>query len=96
MKINNVRAKGVASVKAEVINDLTNRGYMATGNKRDMFSMFRACGIVGNIYEGESFTKSFPGKICRGYRYTLRVIITEYYKNSGCDDYIYMVKVIKY
>lgn len=96
MNIDNVRAKGVASVKAEVISYLTNRGYMATGSKRDMFRMFRACGIVGNIYEGESFTKSFPGRIYRGYRYTLKVIITEYYKDSGSDDYIYMVKVIKY
>lgn len=95
IKINDVRSKGVASVKAEVINDLTARGYMATGSTREARRMFRACGFEGKITEGESFFKEFPGNICRGYRYTLKVVITEYYTDSGCDDYIYVVKVIK-
>lgn len=96
IRINDVKSKGVASVNAEVINDLKNRGYMVAGSERSARALLRACGFDGYIYEGESYTRIFPGVCVRGYQYSLKVIVTAFYSDSASSDYAYSVGVIRF
>lgn len=96
IRINNVKSKGVTSVKTEVINDLKNRGYMVAGSERSARALLRACGFDGYIYEGESYTRIFPGVCVRGYQYSLKVIVTAFYSDSASSDYAYSVNVIRF
>lgn len=96
IRINDVTSKGVASVKAEVINDLKGRGYMVAGSERGARALLRTCGITGYIFEGESNTRIFPGVCVRGYQYTLKVVVTAFYADSGSSDYVYSVNVIRF
>ncbi len=96
IRINDVTSKGVAAVKAEVITDLKNRGYMVAGSKYGARKLLRSCGFTGYIFEGESDTRNFPGVCVRGYQYNLKVIVTAFYTDSGSFDYAYSVEVIRF
>lgn len=96
IRINDVKSKGVASVKAEVINDLKNRGYMVVGSERSARALLSACGFDGYVSKGESYTRIFPGACVRGYQYNLKVVVTAYYTDSGSSDYAYSVEVIRF
>ena len=96
IRINEVNSKGVASVKAEVINDLRSRGYMVAGSERGARALLRTCGITGYIFEGESNTRIFPGICVRGYQYTLKVVVTAFNCDSASSDYAYSVEVVRF
>lgn len=96
ININDVKAKGVAAVKAEVITDLNNRGYLVAGSERGARALLRQCGITGYIHEGEKVTRIFLGTSLRGYQYSLKVIVTAFYSDSASSDYAYSVKVIRF
>lgn len=96
IRINDVISKGVASVKAEVINDLKGRGYMVAGSEHGARKLLRSCGFTGYIFEGESDTRNFPGVCVRGYQYSLKVVVTAFYGDSASSDYAYSVNVIRF
>ena len=96
IRINDVTSKGLASVRAEVINDMKNRGYMVAGSERSARALLRACGFDGYIYEGESYTRIFPGVCVRGYQYSLKVVVTAFYGDPASSDYAYSVNVIRF
>lgn len=96
IRINDVKSKGVTSVKAEVINELKSRGYMVAGSKCGARKLLRSCGFTGYIFEGESDTRIFPGVCVRGYQYNLKVVVTAFYVDSGSSDYAYSVNVIRF
>lgn len=96
IRISEVKAKGVASVKAEVINDLKSRGYLVAGSERGARALLRQCGITGLIYEGESVTRVFIDACVRGYQYSLKVVVTAFYSDSASLDYAYSVRVIRF
>lgn len=96
IRINEVKSKGVAAVKAEVLNDLKSRGYLIANSDRGARALLKKCGITGYIYEGEKFTRIFPGACLRGYQYSLKVVVTEFYTDSGSSDYAYSVNVIRF
>lgn len=45
IRISEVKAKGVASVKAEVINDLKSRGYLVAGSERGARALLDRLGV---------------------------------------------------
>ena len=96
ININDVKAKGVAAVKAEVITDFNNRGYLVAGSERGARALLRQCGINGYIHEGEKVTRIFLGRSFRGYQYSLKVIVTAFYSDSASSDYTYSVEVIRF
>lgn len=96
IRINNVKSKGVTSVKAEVINDLKGRGYMVASSERGARALLHQCGVTGYIYEGEILTRVFPGACIRGYQYSLKVVVTAFYSDPASSDYAYSVNVIRF
>lgn len=96
IRISDVKSKGVASVKSEVINDLKIRGYMVASSERGARALLKRCGVTGYIYEGEKVTRTFPSAILQGYQYSLKVVITAFYSDPASQDYAYSVNVIRF
>lgn len=96
ININDVKAKGVAAVRAEVITDLKSRGYLVAGSERGARALLKQCGVTGYIYEGEKVTRTFLGASLQGYQYTLKVVVTAFYSDPASSDYAYSVNVIRF